>query len=85
MGSQRGLQRRPLTVESAIMAYADDLRARKGEAAARELIGRKTEIGWRGGRVAWAADRTRQAFPLADLTTAQLTNWRNSLDRSRRR
>jgi integrase len=67
-----------LTLEAAIMAYADDLRARKGEAAARELIGRETATGWRGGRLRPLLTK-HGGRRLADLTTDDLTKWRNGM------
>jgi integrase len=70
----------PFTIERAVLDYADDLRARKGERPAREMIGHQTESGeWRGGRL------RRYLLPvlgkrlLADLTTAELVSWRNGL------
>jgi integrase len=59
----------PATVEAAIASYVTDLRARKGERAAREVQGRMRK------HVAPALGQRR----LADLTTADLTAWRNGL------
>ena len=62
----------PQTVQSAIESYAEDLRARKSDRAAKEVLGRMRkhlfpELG---------------ARKLEDLTTADLTKWRNGLVRS---
>jgi integrase len=59
----------PLTLEQAIADYADDLRARKGERAAREAFGRMRKH-------LTAELRSRQ---VADLTTDELKAWRNGL------
>jgi integrase len=59
----------PLTVAQAVEEYIADLRARKGDTAAREAEGRL-----RKHLVPEFGDRQ-----LADLTTAELVGWRNSL------
>jgi integrase len=59
----------PATVAAAIENYVTDLRARKGERAAREVMGRMRK------HVAPALGQCR----LAALTTADLTAWRNGL------
>jgi integrase len=59
----------PLTVTAAIENYAADLRARKGERPAQELLGRMR-------RHLLPVLGERQ---LTELTTAELTSWRNSL------
>jgi integrase len=69
----------PLTVESAVMAYAADLAARKGETAAREVIGHETETGWRSGRLRKRLFPALGARLLDELTADDLNNWRNSL------
>lgn len=59
----------PLTLEAAVAEYAADLRARKGEAAAREAKGRMRKH----------LPPALLAKQVADLTTAELTAWRNGL------
>ena len=59
----------PLTVEAAIVAYTDDLRARKSARAADEAFGRMRKHLF----------PVLGARPLADLSPADLTAWRNGL------
>jgi integrase len=59
----------PLTVEGAVLEYAADLQARKGERPAREMIGRMRKH----------LPPALGARQVADLTAADLTGWRNGL------
>jgi integrase len=59
----------PITIKRAVADYIDDLRARKGESAAKDAEGRlnKHLVPEFGDKV------------LADLTTAELNGWRNGM------